>query len=310
MGKLANIAPYKGGGITPELQKYLDILYDSLRGDITLSSGNVILNGITIASGCIPSNGTDATNDLDFSVGIQRNSSNTYTIRANSAFTKRADATWAAGTGNGGLAATLTWAANDWHLHLLGKSADPTAFDYIFDTSATCVNGLADDAVEAAGFDIYKRVGSLRTGGAAWPSFHAREVAIGKVRYLLKAVVFELTKDWAGADDTAQTGTLAAVPGGIQVDAILGVVFTDSSAAAVSALLVSSLDQTDTAANSALSTYVGTIRLTSTAGANSSASCVIPVSTSTSRTFRYRGADTTVDHNASFCTHGWEDTRL
>lgn len=311
MGKLANISPYKGGGVTPELQKWLDILYDSLRGNITLPGGSVILNGITAATGCIPSNnGSDATNDIDFSTGIQRDSANAYTIKANSSFTKRADAAWASGTGSGGMATGSFSATTDYHLHLLGKSTDPTAFEYIFDTSATCVNGLANSAVMAAEFDIYKRIGSLRTGGsAAWPTFAAREIGIGVVRYLI-APASEFGKTWSGADNTAQTGTLTLVPGGIQVNAILDVVFQDSTAAANSAILVTSLDQTDTAPDATSTASVATVSLVSNAGANARGSCIAPVRTSTSRTFRYRGAGTTSDHTASFSTHGWEDARL
>lgn len=261
-----------------------------------------------VPTGTVPSNGTDATNDIDFSAGTRRNSTNTSIIIAG-AMTKRADATWAAGTGNGGMASGVTWAANDFHLHLLGKTTDPTAHDYIFDTSVTCANGLADSAVVTAGFTIYKRIASFRTAAAAWPLFTAREVGNGALEVLLKTPAFEFTKNWAGTDDAAQTGTLALVPGGIQVKAILGVNFNDASIGAHSALIVTSLDQTDTAANSGVATFVGQLKLANDgSGVDRSASGVIEVRTSTSRTFRYRGAGTTIDHDVTFCTHGWEDS--
>jgi len=309
MGKLSNISPYKGDGTTPLLQKWLDILYDSLRGHIIASS-------VKAPIGCIPSNGTDATNDIDFSAGVQRDSTNVYSIDAAAIMTKRADATWSAGTGNGGMAAAVVAGAGfttttDYHLHILGKTSDPSAYDYIFDTSATCANGLVDAAIVAAGFNIYKRVSSLRTGGsAAWPLITAREVACGLVEYLLKTPVFGDDKNWAGVDDAAQTGTLASVPGGIQVTAILGVVFADSTASVASGLLVTSLDQTDTAAASSPASYVGTISLTTNSGGDARGSCVVNIRTSTSRTFRYRGVGTTADHAAGFCTYGWIDSRL
>jgi len=311
MGKLSNVSPYKGGDIPQPLQKWLDILFDSLKGDLTLTGGNVVLNGITTPTGCIPSNGTDATNDIDFSTGVQRDSSNIYTIRANSDFTKRADATWASGTGNGGMATGSFSATTDYHLHLLGKSTDPTAFDYIFDTSATCVNGLANAAVVAAGFDIYKRVASLRTGGsAAWPTFSANEIAIGQVQYLIPPV-FEHSKSWSGADNTEQTATLASVPGGIKVLAIIGAEFEDATAGASSALLISSFDVADTAANSAASSYVGSLKIRFNTGATAAGDGgVFQIRTSTNRTFRYRGVGTSADHSAGFCSHGWIDSRL
>ncbi len=293
----------------------LNALGSRVQGSVT--DGIVGLEALVAAAtrmptGCIPSNGTDATNDINFSIGVKRDSTNVYSIDASTAFTKRADATWASGTGNGGMAAGVAFTADtDRHWHLLGKSTDPTAFDYVCDSSVTCANGLADAAVVAAGFNIYKRVSTLRViAGPAWPLFTAREIGIGVIEYLLKTVIFELTKNWAGADDAAQTGTLAFVPGGVQVEAILGVVFFDNTASALSSLLITSLDQTDTAADGSLAAYVGSISLSSTGGGNSRASGIIGVRTSTSRTFRYRGQGTTADHEASFAAHGWRDSIL
>lgn len=304
MGKLSNISPYKGGGIPSLLQKWLDILYDALRG-------HLITPSVMAHTGCIPSNGSDATNDIDFSAGVMRDSSNVYSIHAASAMTKRADATWAAGTGNGGMAATLTFSATTtYHHFLLGRTSDPSAFDYIFDSSVTCATGLADPAVIAAGFNIYKRVSSGRTGaGAAWRTFSARGVGVGVVRYR-PTPLFQLTKDWSGTDDAAQTGTLDDIPDDIKVKANLGVVFRDSSATAQSGVLITSLDQPDTAASPGVSTFVGQIHIFNAGGADVRGSAEVEVETSTSRTFRYRGNGTTVDHSIGICLLTWEDSIL
>lgn len=296
------------------LKTVLSTLYQPLSSvltnttaSFTTSDESKLDNLYSSTFGVIVSNGTDATNDIDFSAGVRRNSTNAYTIVAG-AMTKRADATWAAGTGNGGMASGVTWAANDFHLFLLGKSTDPTAHDYIFDTSLTCANGLADAAVITAGFDIYKRVSSLRTASAAWPLISAREIATGLIEYLLKTPVFQLEKDWSGNDDTAQTGTLGAVPGGIQVTAVLNVVFTDTTASSQSGMLVTSIDQSDTSGSVVNSEYVSTLSISSNSGSGSRGVCVLKVRTSTSRTFRYRGISTTSDHVTAFCLTGWEDS--
>ena len=262
--------------------------------------------------GIIPSNGTDATNDIDFSSGKRRDSANAYPIVAGSSFTKRADATWASGTGNGGKASGASaWGAGDWHWHLLGKSSDPNAFDYVLDSSLTCVNGLADAAVVSAGFNIYKRVCSFRTSGAAWPLFSARETSAGLIAFLLKTPVYQFDKDWSGADDTAQTGTLGGIPGGIQVNAILGAHFQDATTATTSALLITSLDQTDTAASSTNGSFVGSFKITNDGSAlDRGMSGLVRVRTSTSRTFRYRTIGSTVDHAFTVCLQGWEDSVL
>lgn len=269
----------------------LDAIQDSLAGYIL---------------GCIPSNGSDATNDIDFSAGFAFDGTRAYTIGAK---TKRADATWAAGSGAGGMASGVTWGANDFHLFVLLNPTTGTS-DFGFDTSLTGANLLASAAVIAAGFTVAKRVSSFRTAGAAWLLFTAREIGVGLVEYLLKTPAFELNKNYTGVDDTAQTATLALVPGGIKVNAILGALLMDSTAGAGSALIVSSLDQTDTAPDQLVGSYLASLSLTSNSGGNSRASGIIPVRTSTLRTFRYRVTGSTADHDVSFCTIGWQDSRI
>lgn len=46
MGNLSNISPYKGDGVTPLLQKWLDILWKALNGDIEV--GGVIIGGVAV----------------------------------------------------------------------------------------------------------------------------------------------------------------------------------------------------------------------------------------------------------------------
>jgi hypothetical protein len=293
-----------------DLITWLALVYDELSTQFTtLASSIASLSGYV--TGCIPSNGTDATNDIDFSSGLAFDGTDPYTVGAK---TKRADAGWAAGTAQGGMASSggtpLTFSATTDYHHFLLLNPTTRETDFGFDTSVTATNLLSTSAVSTAGFTVAKRISSLRTGGsAAWPLISARELNHGQVEYLLKTPVFEINKNWSGADNTAQTGTLAAVPGGIKVDAILGVMFQDSTAASGSALLVTSLDQTDTAADSGTTTWVGQIKLISNGGGNSCGSTQVRVMTSTSRTFRYRGDGTTADHDASFCSLGWVDSR-
>jgi hypothetical protein len=263
--------------------------------------------------GCIPSNGSDATNDIDFSTGFAFDGTRCYQVGAK---TKRADAGWALGTAVGGMASVagtpITFSANtDYHWFLLFNPSTGES-DFGCDTSVIAANLLTTAAVVSAGFTVALRDTSLRTGGsAAWLLFTAREIAFGIVEYLLKTPVFDFTKNWAAGDDTAQTGTLAFVPGGIQVDAILGVVFFDNSAGTQSGLLVTSLDQSDTASVSTIASYVDTLSISGLGTPdNGRASGIVCVRTSTSRTFRYRGNGTSSDHEASFSTHGWKDSRL
>jgi hypothetical protein len=262
--------------------------------------------------GCVPANNTgDATNDMDFSAGIQLDSTREHMIIAGD-MTKRADADFAVGSGNGARASGASaWDAGDWHWFLVGKKNDPHAHDYVLDSSASGANVLADAAVAAAGFNILKRVHSHRTSGAAWLPINATEIAVGLLLIELKTPLYQFDKDWSGTDDAAQTGTLPNAPGGIKVAAIMGVNFQDTTIAGSSALLLSSLDQSDTAANSGNAAFVGDLKLLNDgSGVDRVTNGRFKIKTSTARTFRYRAVGSTVDHTASVCLHAWEDSRL
>ena len=117
--------------------------------------------------GLIMSNGTDATNDIDLSIGeatLVDSSSNGDRILTfqDSVVTKRSDLDWTEGTGGGGLASGArssadTLNADTWyHYFMIGKG-DGRRTDGGFDTSLTAANLLAD----ATGYGYYRRVGSI-----------------------------------------------------------------------------------------------------------------------------------------------------
>lgn len=125
----------------------------------TTTSGTTLLpSQITIAN-----NASDANNDIDFSAGVFQVSDGSGQGVAASIETKRLDATWAAGSGAGGLASGLTKSNSTWYhcFKLLNPITGATGSG--FDTSASATNLLADTNVVAAGFTKYKRVGSILT---------------------------------------------------------------------------------------------------------------------------------------------------
>ena len=116
-------------------------------------AGVVILpKQITIAN-----NGTDANNDIDFSAGNFQFSDGSG-LATLSALTKQLDASWAAGTNQGGLfsgaKANSTW----YHCFAIYNPTSGVA-DCGFDTSVTAAN-------IPSGYTKYKRVGSIRTNGS------------------------------------------------------------------------------------------------------------------------------------------------
>lgn len=126
--------------------------------------GNKWVNGLAVT------NGTDAEHDIDIAVGQILDDTEVMTLDLKSAITKRIDATFATGTGNGGFSddgdalsppslANTTW----YGVFLIGKVDGTT--DVIFAT--TRANALADTVAAAAGFIYARLIGYAYTDGSA-----------------------------------------------------------------------------------------------------------------------------------------------
>jgi hypothetical protein len=103
--------------------------------------------------------GGDATNDLTIQPGATVTAAGVLTTLA-SAMTKRADATWAAGSGNGGMRSGGTWAAGTWYIWLIREDATGAA-DVYFDDSVSGANA-------PAGWTPVYLIFTQRTGSASW----------------------------------------------------------------------------------------------------------------------------------------------
>lgn len=112
--------------------------------------------------GCaISNNSTDSNHDIDVAAGKVKDSTNVYTMEV-SAITKRIDANWAAGTGNGGFPSALTLASDTWYrVFVIGKTDGTT--DIGFDTDSSATNLLSD----ATGYTLYRRIGWVLTNGTS-----------------------------------------------------------------------------------------------------------------------------------------------
>ncbi len=109
--------------------------------------------GLTLSN-----NTTDAVNDIDIAVGEAASTeSNPVLMVLASALTKRLDANWAVGTGNGGLD-TGSIANTTYHVWLIQRS-DTGVVDSLFSTSAT-------SPTMPANYDRKRRIGSvIRSAG-------------------------------------------------------------------------------------------------------------------------------------------------
>ena len=123
-----------------------------LSAEIPLPRG--FIDGLILSN-----NVSDADHDIDIAVGVARDSTNVKNLSLTSAITKRIDAAFAAGTGNGGLdtgsVANSTW----YHVWLILKDVDGT-IDALFSTSATA-------PTMPTGYTYRRRLGSVLTNGSA-----------------------------------------------------------------------------------------------------------------------------------------------
>ncbi len=109
----------------------------------------------------LSNNVTDATNDIDIASGSAVDTTTTYLMTLTGPLTKRLDAAWAAGSGNGGLD-TGSIANGEYNAWLIRKDADGS-LDVTFSVSSTA-------PTLQAGWTAKRRIGSFfRAGGVIRP---------------------------------------------------------------------------------------------------------------------------------------------
>lgn len=235
------------------------------------------LYGLTLSN-----NATDATNDIDIASGSAASDGTTPAVMAlATALTKRLDAAWAVGSGNGGLDAG-TIADTTYHVWLIQRS-DTGVVDALFSTSAS-------SPTMPTNYDRKRRIGSiLRVSGAI--------VAFSQNgdEFLVKTPV----KSYEGTVGTTATTAPLVVPIGIVVNALVhGYIVHPTVASAT--VLVSSLAQSDNAPGAVNHTVMAQVAVEASA-------FIQNTRTNTSAQVRVRSsnADTTV----SLTAQGWIDTR-
>ena len=103
----------------------------------------------------LSNNGTDANNDIDVGAGTARDDANGANIVLSASITKRLDASWAVGDGNGGLDAGSK-AADTWYHVFVIRRSDTGVVDVLFSISAA-------SPTLPAGYDQKRRIGAIRT---------------------------------------------------------------------------------------------------------------------------------------------------
>lgn len=124
-------------------KSYVDALVEA-------SSPRSYLAGLTLSN-----NSGDTNNDIDIAAGFCRDSTNSASITLAAALTKRSDASWAVGTGNGGMDTGAKPNSGTLHVWII-KRSDTGVVDVLFSTSAS-------SPTMPSGYDIKRRIGSCRT---------------------------------------------------------------------------------------------------------------------------------------------------
>jgi hypothetical protein len=167
-------------------------------GPLTAAFKDKIISGFTISN-----NVADATNDIDIAVGYCVSDDGTTLMSLGSAYTKRLDATWAVGTGQGGLD-TGSIANASYFVWVIHRT-DTSVTDILFSTSATAPSMPAN-------YTKKKRIGSILRESATIVPF----VQYGK-KFMRKTPV-----SWLNTTTSTSAALITCgVPVGVKVKAIL-----------------------------------------------------------------------------------------
>jgi hypothetical protein len=127
------------------------------------------IQGLTYAP-----NGSDASNDVDIAVGGAMDGTNTRSLVLSAAITKRLDAAWAVGSGQGGLD-TGSVADADYFIWLIQR-ADTGVVDVLFSLSATA-------PTMPANYNFKRLIGWLKRASGANVNFKTYELAGGGLEF-------------------------------------------------------------------------------------------------------------------------------
>ncbi|MBP6818353.1 MAG: hypothetical protein KBC46_03515 [Ferrovibrio sp.] len=258
----------------------------TVAGGLALSAGVLTgtvlrghIDGLTLSN-----NVSDANNDIDIAAGQAADDGAAAYLSLGATLTKRLDAAWAVGSGNGGIdtgsKANSTW----YHLWLIQRP-DTGVVDALFSTSATA-------PTMPANYTRKRRIGAVLTDGSGniraftqiGDSFHLN-TALGTT---------------ASFGTTATDITLAGVPTGVSVIALLDLAL-QSDVSAYSVRVYSKV-QADTAPSG---TAVPGMTLYKPASANAAAYKEIWTDTSG----RIRAVASATITNLICSVNGWRDPR-
>ena len=242
--------------------------------------------------------GTDATNDIDITVGEARNADNDGDLVLAAAAGKQIDVSWASGgtpgTPTGGLSSSLTLSDGTWyHVHLILVSG---TVEVGFDTSIAAANLFADHSATE-----YRRIGSVRRGIATNVPFRSREVEGGGLEVLFDDPP-EDVNDTTGT--TAEETRVLSVPLGVGALVLLNV---SAAAAAANQAIYVRQPVVDNEATSRTAAPLASHMIRATGATNVTCGGYVAVRTNTSSQVKTRCEVSY--QKVVIATLGWVDSR-
>lgn len=244
------------------------------RGD--MDAGHIF--GLTLSN-----NGSDANNDIDIAAGGARSSDDLDDILLTAALTKRLDASWAVGTGNGGMQSGSSKSSNQTIAIYQIKRSDTAVVDAIAVPVGTAL-------ALPTNYDRSRRIGYVRTDGSG--NIRAFTQDGDEFRYTTP-VAADVAD--SGLSTSSSSKTLSVPPSTRARFRAYG-----SNASAWS-ILLRPLTETDAAPNTA----TGLVSLAGAAGEGDAGHFEMPVNASSQIGARASAASTTIN----IATSGWIDTR-
>lgn len=243
------------------------------------------LTGYTMST----SAGTSST--MAIGVGACRDSNNSTDIYLNSSISKNTQS-WAVGTNAGGLLDAGTVSSNAWYHFYALQRPDTGVVDVGLSSSSAL-------ATLPANYAYSRRIGSIKTNTSSlWTAF----TQDGDY-FRLSASVLDVNTTNPGAN--AVTATLASVPTGVNVHALMNTVLESTNLQNV--LYLSDLSATDEAA-AAAAAPLGQIQIPNIAGAWF-VGWGGTIRTNTSAQIRYRCNASDANTKVHIATLGWTDAR-
>lgn len=257
---------------------------DGTEVPIALAVPRGYIAGLTIAN-----NGSDATNDIDFSAGSARDSTDVANLTPSSGMTKQLDVAWAAGTNQGGRMSAAAIANTTYHCYVIKKDSDGS-FDFGFDTSATA-------PTMPTGYTYFRRIASIVRASATIVAFSQ----FGD-QFLLVTPVLDVSTT---VGTSAALQTLDSIPTGVKMWPVINARLIEAASRPL--VYLSSPDATDQAPSGSASP-LATVQESGSVGFPSvGLSFGLGLRTNTSAQIRARSSVAAT--SIRIVTLGWVDNR-